>query len=98
MNHAGLDPDLAAALKALAELGPLQVLDVYPTPPRRAAPPSPAPAAAGPEQTGLFDHTPAPSTLITDSYSHVPPRQRRRVLHHAGAALSLAPSTWRNRL
>jgi hypothetical protein len=98
MNHPGLDPDLPAALEALAELGPLQVLDVHPTPPRRAAPPSPASAAAGPEQASLFDHAPTPSTSITDPYSHVPPRRRRPVLRHADAALSPTPSTWRNRL
>jgi hypothetical protein len=47
-----LDPDLAAALEALAELGPLQVLDIQPTPPRPEAPT--ATAAPGP-QPSLFD-------------------------------------------
>jgi hypothetical protein len=36
MSRPGLDPDLARALEVLtAELGPLQVLDVHPTPPER---------------------------------------------------------------
>jgi hypothetical protein len=46
MNRRGLDPDLATALQVLEHaLGPLQVLDVYPTPSRRPAT-SPVPAAA----------------------------------------------------
>jgi hypothetical protein len=82
-----LDPDLAAALEALAELGPLQVLDVHPTPPGRR--PASPPAAAGPEpaQPGLFDlqSEPAPPAT-TDPSSHIPPRRRwREVLRHAGA-------------
>jgi hypothetical protein len=46
MNRRGLDPDLATALQVLQHaLGPLQVLDVHPTPPRRPAT-APVPAAA----------------------------------------------------
>jgi hypothetical protein len=56
MSPPDLDPDLAAALQILAELGPLQVLDVHPTPPERrlAPPPASAPAAAPPPQPSLF--------------------------------------------
>jgi hypothetical protein len=82
MSRPGLDPELAAALQVLEHgLGPLQVLDVHPTPPRRRPPPPPAPAAA--TQPGLFDAGP-------DPYSHIPPRRRwREVLRVAGAPLSL---------
>jgi hypothetical protein len=91
-----MDPDLAAALKALAELGPLQVLDVYPTPPRRPAPAS-APAGPEPAQPGLFDPEPAPAPASTDPYGHLPPRRRwREVLRHAGALLSPTPPAWRS--
>jgi hypothetical protein len=91
MSHPDLAADLAAALEFLQrELGPLQVLDVHPTPPRRPAPP-PAPAAAGaePAQPGLFDAGPDPTPpATTDPYSHIPPRRRwREVLRHAGAPL-----------
>jgi len=61
VSHPGLDPDLAAVLEVLAELGPLEVLDVHPTPGRRPAPP-PAPGPK-PAQPGLFDPQPAPAHL-----------------------------------
>jgi hypothetical protein len=52
-----LDPDLARALEVLEHgLGPLQVLDVRPTPPERRPAPAPAPAAAGPGQPTLRPH------------------------------------------
>jgi hypothetical protein len=103
MSHPELEADLARALKLLAELGPLQVLDVHPTPPRRPAPPS-APAAAGPTHPSLFDPPelePAPSTSTSttdpDPLGHLPPHRRwREVLRHAGAPLSPTPSTWRS--
>jgi hypothetical protein len=102
MSHPGLDPgpdpDLAAALEALAELGPLQVLDVHPTPPERRPPPPPAPAAGpDPAQPGLFDPEPAPAPpATTDPYRHHPSsRHWRPVARHD--PLSPTPSTWRSR-
>jgi hypothetical protein len=97
MSHPGLDADLAAALEVLQEFGPLQVLDVYPTTPRRPPDVSPAPAA-GPEQPGLFDpdpeSEPAPSTSTstTDPLGHIPPSRRpREVLGHASAGRPAPP-------
>jgi hypothetical protein len=59
MSRPDLDSDLAATLELLErELGPLQVLDVHPTPPRRRPTPPPAPAPPGPEQPSLFDANP----------------------------------------
>jgi hypothetical protein len=55
-----LDPDLAAALEVLVGLGPLQVLDVHPTPPERRPAPPPAPGPE-PAQPGLFDPTAEPA-------------------------------------
>jgi hypothetical protein len=61
MSAPGLDPDLARAFQVLEHnLGPLQVLDVRPTPSERRPAPAPAPAAAGPAQPSLFDPTPEP--------------------------------------
>jgi hypothetical protein len=58
MSHPTLDLELTAALQVLEhELGPLQGLDVRPTPPRRPAIP-PAPAPAGPDPPGLFGPPP----------------------------------------
>jgi hypothetical protein len=98
MSHPGLDPDLAAALKVLAELGPLQVLDVHPTPPERRPDVSPAPGPE-PAQPGLFDPPPDPAPpATTDPYNHLPPRRRwREVPRHAGAPLSPTPPTRRYR-
>jgi hypothetical protein len=101
MSRPGLDPDLAAALEVVAaELGPVQVLDVHPTPPRRPAPP---PAPAGPEsiQPSLFDPTPEPapstSTSAADPFGHIPPSWRwRPVLRHARPPSPASPSTWRS--
>ena len=74
MSHPGLDPDLARALEVLEHgLGPLQVLDVRPTPPQRRPAPPPAPAAAGPDQPSLFD----PTTHPTRRAWHAVPRQVR---------------------
>ena len=69
-----LDPDLAAALEVLAELGPLQVVDVNPTPPERrpATPPAPGPE---PVQPGLFDPMPH-SSARPDALCPVPPTWR----------------------
>ncbi len=91
-----LDPDLARALEALAELGPLQVLDVHPTPPERRPAPPPAPGPQ-PAQPSLFDPdpAPAPSTSTTDPYIPLS-RRWRAVLRHAGVPLP-TPPTERNR-
>jgi hypothetical protein len=83
-----LDADLAAALEVLERgLGPVQVLDVGPTPPQRRPAPPPAPAAAGPDQPSLFDSAPEPpppaTSSTTDPLSHVPPSWRE-VLRVAG--------------
>ncbi len=104
MSHPGLDPDLAVSLEVLEHaFGPLQVLDVHPTPPeRRPAPPAPAVASPDPDQPSLFDPGPEPasSTSTADPNSHLPPSRRgRAVLRHAGAPLSptsSTPSTWRH--
>jgi hypothetical protein len=62
-----LDADLAAALEVLAaSLGPLQVLDVHPTPPGRRPAPPPAPGPQ-PAQPGLFDPQPTPGALAPSS-------------------------------
>jgi hypothetical protein len=102
MSHPGLDADLAAALEVLqCELGPLQVLDVHPSPPPRRPDVAPAPAA-GPTHPSLFDPpelepAPSTSTSTTDPLGHIPPSRRwREVLRHAGAPLSPTPSTWRS--
>ncbi len=61
MSRPALDPELTAVLEVLEhELGPLQVLYVRPTQPRRSAIP-PAPGAAGPDQPSLFDPPPDPA-------------------------------------
>jgi hypothetical protein len=100
MSHPGLDPDLARALEVLEHgLGPLQVLDVRPTPPQRRPAPPPAPAAAGPDQPSLFDPIPqpAPSTSTTDPFSHLPPHRRwREALRQARPLSPASPSTWRS--
>jgi hypothetical protein len=100
MNRPDLDADLAAALEVLAaRLGPLQVLKVYPAPPRPPVAP-PAAAAGGPKpaQPGLFDLDLEPTSPATDPYRHIPPRRRRDHLHDASGPLSPLPSTWRNSL
>ncbi len=98
-----LDSDLAAALQVLEHgLGPLQVLDMRPTPPQRRPATPPAPAAAGPDQPSLFDPTPDPaptSPAITDPLSHLPPSRRwREVLRHARplSPAPTSPTTWRS--
>jgi hypothetical protein len=98
MSPPNLDPDLAAALQVLAKLGPLQVLDLHPTPPgRQPAPaPAPAPAAAAPPQPSLFEPQPA-SPPVADPLSSIPSRRRwRPVLRHVGARLSPTAPTWRS--
>ena len=84
MSPPDLDPDLAAALQILAELGPLQVLDVHPTPPERrpAPPPASAPAAAPPPQPSLFQPQQPTVPVLTNP--------------HAGTPLSPTPPTWRS--
>jgi hypothetical protein len=99
MSPPDLDPDLAAALEVLAQLGPLQVLDVHPTPPGRqpAAPPAPAPAAAAPPQPSLFQPQQPPVPALANPLSSIPPSRRRRaILRTAGASLSPTPPTWRS--
>jgi hypothetical protein len=105
MSHPGLDADLSAALEVLAELGPLQVLDVHPSQPRRrpATPLAPAAAPAAEldeleQQPSLFD-PPGPepatstSTSTTDPLGHIPPsRRRREVLGLAGAGRPHSPA------
>jgi hypothetical protein len=99
MSPPDLDPDLAAALQIRAERGPLQVLDVHPTPPGRrpAPPPAPAPAAAAPPPPSLFQPQQPPVPALTDPLSHIPPRRRwRAVPRNAAAPRSPTPSTWRS--
>jgi hypothetical protein len=74
MSCPGLDPDLAAALQVLEYgLGPLQVLDVRPSPPRRpACPPAPAAAGSEPVQPSLFDPTPDPHPDVYHRPVHPP--------------------------
>ncbi len=99
MSYPGLDLDLAAALQVLEHgLGPLQVLDVRPTPPQRRPAMPPAPAAAGPDQPSLFDPTPElePSMSATDPFSHLPPSRRwREALRHARPLSPASPTTRR---
>jgi hypothetical protein len=98
MSPPDLDPDLAAALQVLAELGPLQLLDVHPTPPgRQPAPPStPAPAAAAAPQPSLFQPQPAPSPAA-DPLGHLSSSRRwRAVLRNVGAPRSPTPPTRRS--
>jgi hypothetical protein len=87
MSHPGLDADLAAALELLQrELGPLQVLDVHPTPPPGRLDVSSAPAGTGPTHPSLFDPPelePAPSPSTTEPLSHIPPSRRWREVLHA---------------
>jgi hypothetical protein len=99
MNPPNLDPDLAAALQVLAELGPLQVLDLHPTPPGRqpAPPPAPVPAAATPPQPSLFQPQQPPVPALTNPPSSIPLSRRwRPVLRHTGAPRSPTPPTWRS--
>ncbi len=92
MSRPGLDPDLARALEVLERggLGPLEVLDVHPTAPRRRPPATAAPAAAGLDelepQPSLFDPDPEPAPPATDPLAHIPPSRRWRAVQcHAGA-------------
>jgi hypothetical protein len=96
MRHPRLDPDLAAALQVLEhEFGPLQVLAVRPTPPRRPATP-PAPAAPEPDQPSLFDPTPKPApTPTVDPPSQLPPHRRWRAVPRHARPLSPTPTSTR---
>jgi hypothetical protein len=99
MSPPDLDPDLAAALQVLAELGPLQILDIYPTPPGRrpAPPPAPAPTAAAPPQASLFQPQQPPMPVLANPLSSIPSSRRwRPVLHTGGAPRSPTPPTWRS--
>jgi hypothetical protein len=99
MSPPDLDPDLAAALQALAKLGPLQVLDLHPTPPaRQPAPlPAPAPAAVAPPPPSLFEPQPPPVPVLADPRNSIPSSRRwRSVLRHTGASRSPTPPTWRS--
>jgi hypothetical protein len=106
MSPPDLDPDLAAALEVLAELGPLQVLDLYPTPPRRRPTPSlgPAPAPAL-GRTPTAQPLPAPAAARSDPRQPAPPhpvesrlargpdRRRRPALPHP-TDLEVPPLMW----
>jgi hypothetical protein len=100
MSHPGLDPELAAALQVLEHgFGPLQILDVHPTPPQRRPATPPAPAGAGPDQPSLFDPQPepAPGPTSTDPLSHIPPSRRwREALRHARPLSPASPTTRRS--
>jgi hypothetical protein len=97
MSPPALDPDLAAALEVLAELGPLQLLDVHPTPPRRRPAPPPTPAAAAPPQPSLFQPQQPPVPVLANPLSHTPSRRPWRAIpRHAGAPRSPTPPTWRS--
>jgi hypothetical protein len=99
MSPPDLDPDLAAALEALAELGPLQVLDLHPTTPGRqpTAPPAPAPAAAAPPQPSLFEPQQLPVPVLANPLGHLSSSRRwRAVPRHTGAPLSPTPPTRRS--
>jgi hypothetical protein len=97
MTHPRLDPDLARALQALHDgLGAdqVEVLDVHPSSPQ--PPPATPPAAAAPDQPGLFDPEPDPAPPVIEPYSHIPPQRRwREVLRHA-RPLSPTPPAERN--
>ncbi len=96
MSRPDLDPELAAALQLLAELGPLEVLDVHPTPPgRRPAPPAPAELEP---QPSLFDPEPAPAPpATTDPLAHIPPHRRwRAVLRHPRPLSPATPTSRRS--
>jgi hypothetical protein len=95
MSPPALDPDLAAALEVLAELGPLQVLDVQPTPPGHR--PAPPPAAAAPPQPSLLEPQQPPVPAHADPLGNLPSTRRwRATLPNAGALLSPTPPTWRS--
>jgi hypothetical protein len=99
MSPPDLDPDLAAALQVLAELGPLQVLDLHPTPPERQPTPLPAsaPATAAPPQPSLFEPQPPPVPVLADPLGHMPSSRRwRALLPHAGTPRSPTPPTRRS--
>jgi hypothetical protein len=99
MSPPDLDPDLAAALEVLAELGPLQVLDVYPTPPEHQPAPLPAsaPATAAPPQPSLFESQQPPVPALANPRSSIPSKRWRVLLSHADAPRSPTPPTWRSR-
>jgi hypothetical protein len=100
MSPPELDPDLAAALEVLAELGPLQLLDVYPTPPgdRPTPPLPPTPAAAAPPPPRLFEPQQPPVPALANPLRDIPSRRRwRAILPTAGAPRSPTPPTWRSR-
>jgi hypothetical protein len=97
MSPPDLDPDLAAALEVLAQLGPLQVLDVQPTLPgcRPAPPPAPAPVAS--PQPSLFEPQQPPMPALANPLSSIPPNRRwRTILRNGGAPLSPTPPTRRS--
>jgi hypothetical protein len=100
MSPLDRDPDLAAALEVLAELGPLQLLDVYPTPPgdRPTPPLPPTPAAAAPPPPRLFEPQQPPVPALANPLRHLPSRRRRRMVpRDAGAPRSPTPPTGRSR-
>lgn len=97
MSPQDLDPDLAAALEVLTELGPLHVLDVHPTPPGRRPAPPPTPAPAAPPHPSLFEPQQPPVAVLATPLSHTPPSRRWRAIpRNARAPLSPTPPTWRS--
>jgi hypothetical protein len=98
MSPPDLDPDLAAALEVLAELGPLQVLHVYLTPPGRqpVPPPAPAPATAAPPPPSLFEPQQPPVPALANPRSSIPSKRWRVLLSHAGAPRSPTPPSRRS--
>ncbi len=92
-----LDLDLARALEVLEHgLGPLEVLEVHPTPPGRRPAPPPAPGPE-PAQPSLFDPIPQPApSATTNPLAHIPPSRRwREALRHARPLSPASPTTRR---
>jgi hypothetical protein len=97
MSPPDLDPDLAAALQVLAELGPLQLLDLHPTPPGRQPAPPPAPAPAAPSPPSLFEPQQPPAPVRANPLGHTPSSRRWHANRRStGAPRSPTPPTRRS--
>ena len=98
MSPPDLDPDLAAALQVLADLGPLQVLDLHPTPPGCWPAPPPTPAPAAPPQPSLFQPQQPPMPVLANPRSSIPSSRRWHAIRRdAGVPRSPTPPTRRSR-